>query len=77
MVELERSQMEAMNVVGEVGIQAESGINVFQNLVELYVMDSGQLDAALERTGLALPDHVRVIEVSSFSVPANPASGAQ
>ena len=77
MVELERTQMEAMNVVGEVGIQAESGINVSGNLVELYVMDSRQLDSALERAGLALPDHVRVIEVSSFSSPANPASGAQ
>lgn len=75
MVELDRSQMEAMNVSSEVGVQAESGINVFQNVVELYVMDRGQLDSALEKAGLALPDHVRVIEVSSFSVPARPASG--
>lgn len=77
MVELDRSQMEAMDVAGEVGIQAESGINVFQNVVELYVMDTGQLDSALERAGMALPDHVRVIEVSTFSVPASPASGGQ
>lgn len=77
MVELDSSQMEAMNAAREVGIQAESGIYVIQNLVELYVIDSGQLDSALKRAGLALPDHVRVIEVSSFSVPASPASGGQ
>ena len=75
MVELDRSQMEAMNVASKVGIRAESGINVFQNLVELYVMDSGQLDSALEKAGLSLPDHVRVTEVGSFSVPASLESG--
>jgi len=60
-----------------VGIRAESGINVYQNLVELYVLDSGQLDSALEKTGLSLPGHVEVIEVSSHSVPAIQADGGQ
>ena len=77
MVELDRSQTEAMNVANEVGIRAESGTNVMQNRVELYVLDSGQLDAALEKAGLALPDHVHVIEVSSHSEPAIQADGGQ
>ena len=77
MVELHRSQMEAMTVTDKVGIRAESGINVYQNLVELYVLDSGQLDSALEKAGLSLPDHVEVIEVSSHSVPTIQADGGQ
>lgn len=77
MVELERSQMEAGTVVDEVGIQSESGINVYRNLVELYVLDSGQLDSALEKAGLSLPNHVDVIEVSSHSVPTIQADGGQ
>ena len=76
-VELDRSQTEAMNVANEVGIPSESSIKVMQNSVELYVLDSGQLDSALEKAGLALPDHVQVIEVSSHSVPAMQAEGGQ
>ena len=68
---LERSQGEAMNVAAEVGIRAESGINVSQNLVELYVTDGEQLESALEQAGLSLPDHVQVVPVSELSAPAN------
>ena len=71
MADLELSQGEAMSVAAEVGIRAESSINVFQNLVELYVMDAEQLESALEQAGLTLPDHVRVVPVSAFSVPAS------
>ena len=77
MVELDSSQRGAMNVANEVGIPAESAVNVMQNRVELYVLDSGQFDSALEKAGLVLPDHVQVIEVSSHSVPAMQAEGGQ
>lgn len=68
-LELKNSQEEATKVVREAGIQAESGINVYRNLVELYVKEPAELDSALQQAGLTLPDHVEVIQVAAFSLP--------
>ena len=59
--ELMKAQAEAHEIVSEVGLQVASGINVFENRVELYADNRAQLEEAIEENGLALPDHVLII----------------
>ena len=59
--ELMKAQAEAHEIVSEVGFQVASGINVFENRVELYADNRAQLEEAIEENGLALPDHVLII----------------
>ncbi len=61
MTELEQSQMKAAGILNELGFRAASGINVFENRVELYVSEPSQLDAALKEKGMTLPAHVQII----------------
>ena len=59
--ELMRAQTEAHKIVSEVGFQVASGINVFENQVELYADHPAQLAEAIEENGLALPGHVLIV----------------
>ena len=68
-LELKNSQEEATKAVRQAGIQAESGVNVYRNVVELYAKEPAKLDPALQQAGLTLPDHVKVIQVAEFSRP--------
>lgn len=70
LTELEAAQAEAGRIVRELDTRADSGINVQENRVELYVTDRTRLDAALREAGLRLPDHVAVIEVERLAEPA-------
>ena len=60
--ELMKAQAEAHEIVSRVGFQVASGINVFENRVELYADNRAQLEEAIEENGLALTDHVLKIE---------------
>lgn len=76
LAELEAAQAEAGRIVRDLGIRADSGINVQENRVELYVTERARLDAALREAGLRLPDHVAVIEVEGLSEPATGAASS-
>ncbi len=68
---LNQAQGQAHAVADAAGIPAESGINVPENRVELYVMDTRGFTKALRAAGLRLPDHVKLIQVEQHSSPAS------
>ena len=58
--ELMNAQAEANRIVSQAGFRVASGINVFENRVELYADDPAQLEEALKEKGLTLPNHVLI-----------------
>ena len=58
---LQDAQMEASRLVQGLGFQTASGINVFENRVEIYAPDRAELEKALQESGKTLPDHVVII----------------
>ena len=58
---LQDAQMEASRLVRGLGFQTASGINVFENRVEIYATDRTALEEALRENGKTLPDHVVII----------------
>lgn len=69
LVDLQNAQAEAVLSIIDLGIPVESGINVFENRVELYVADRIRFDAALQGGKLRLPDNVEVITVKETGKP--------
>jgi hypothetical protein len=67
---LEQAQNQAHDLASATGIRVESGINVPENRVELYVIDVKSLTRALREAGSRLPDHVKIIKVDQHSSPA-------
>ena len=67
LIELVNIQAKALRDVGEVSIPVESGINVFQNHVELYITERFRFDIALQEDKIQLSDNVRVITVDELS----------
>ena len=68
---LEQAQHRAHAIASATGIPVESGINVPENRVELYVIDIKGFTKALTEAGSRLPDHVTLIEVEQHSSPAS------
>ncbi len=66
---LEQAQQRAHALANSTGITVESGINVPENRVELYVIDVRGLTRALKDAGSRLPDHVKIIQVDQHSSP--------
>ena len=66
---LEQAQNRAHALASATGITVESGINVPENRVELYVIDVKGLTRALKEAGSRLPDHVKIIKVDQHSSP--------
>ena len=64
--ELEAARAQASQVTQGLGIRAYSGINVFENRAELYVLDPVQLNDALRKANLQLPANVEVIKVNEL-----------
>ena len=62
--QLMKAQAEAHEIVSQAGFQVASGINVFENRVELYADNPAQLEEALKEKELTLPDHVLIIGYS-------------
>jgi hypothetical protein len=69
LADLERAQTNASDSVRASGIPADSGINVYNNSVELYVVkaDRSRFDNALQKGEIRLPDNVRVITVEALA----------
>ena len=63
LVELREAQSEAGDILRQLGIRASSGIDITNNVVQLYLseLEKEELDAALKRSGLELPDNVEVV----------------
>jgi hypothetical protein len=64
---LEAEQTTAWLTVRDLGVPLDHDINVFQNRVELYVTDPVQLNDALKKAQIRLPEHVVVIKVEGVS----------
>ncbi len=67
LAELEAAQAAVLLNIRDLNIPIESGINVFQNRVELYVIKRSQFDTALQEARIQLPKHVTVITVNELS----------
>ena len=67
LADLQRAQANASDFARALDIPVESGINVYNNSVELYVTktDRNRFDDALQRSGIQFPDVVRVITVEA------------
>ena len=69
LAKLEEVQAETLSSIRRGGILADSGINVRENRVELYVTDRRQLDNPLPNGWLELSPRVNVIVVEELSKP--------
>ena len=69
LAELQKAQKRAGDLVRDLGIRADSGIDVKQNRVELYVTDRAQLEFALQQANVRLPEHIAVVEVEGLAEP--------
>lgn len=67
LTEIAEVQSETMRICEELGIETNSAEDLENNGVELYVTNKTQLDEALQKTGIRLPDRVRVTEVNELS----------
>lgn len=69
LADLEKAQAAALSSVASTGISVESGINVRENCVELYVVEQARLDDAVQKGKVQLSPYVKVITVSSMGKP--------
>jgi hypothetical protein len=67
LAELEATQAAALLKVRDFDIPVESGINGFENRVELYVIERSRFETILQETRIQLPDNVDVITVDELS----------
>lgn len=67
LAELEKIQADAILTVHDLNIPVESGINIFDNRVELYVINQARLYDKLANTNKQLPDNVYVVQVDKLS----------
>ena len=70
MEELSAAQNEAHRIVtDDLGIRADSDIDITKNRVEIYVTDKERLKAAMREAGEEMPEHVTVVEVEQLARP--------
>jgi hypothetical protein len=65
--ELETAQLFTQVNVGKYGVPIDSGINVIQNRVELFVINRLKLDSEILKNGLKLPPQVLEVTVNELS----------
>jgi len=63
LAELREAQREAGAILSQLGIRASSGIDITNNVVQMYLSESEneELDAGLKDSGLKLPNKVEVV----------------
>lgn len=70
MEELKAAQNRAHRIVTEeLGVRADSDIDITKNRAEIYVTDRGCLEAALRGSGQEMPEHVAIVEVEELARP--------
>lgn len=65
--ELQQAQAVTMATLAEVGSGANTGLNVRENCVEVYVADEVAFEEKLEAAGASLPDTVCVVPVGPYA----------
>jgi hypothetical protein len=65
--ELEAAQVATQLGISNLDIPTNSGINVVENRVELYVVERSRFDVAMQNTKMQLPPQVKVVTVSELS----------
>ena len=65
--ELEEGRAFASKMAETIGIKANSGINVFENQAELYVLSIDELDNVRQSFHLTLPQNVKLVEVPELA----------
>jgi hypothetical protein len=70
LVELRARQMATLKMLRALGIRFDSGIDVLQNHVEVYVPDPAQLTNSLQKANKQLPDKVNVVRVPKLAEPS-------
>ena len=68
--ELRADRIKAVKGLKEFGVPIESGINIKENSVDLYVKDYDRLKSAISAAGVELPDGVELIAMEEHSRPA-------
>jgi hypothetical protein len=66
LIELEAIQDAIWLAIRGLDIPVASGINAFENRVELYVVERQRLDAALRATNIQLSDRVEIVTVNEL-----------
>ncbi len=61
------TQGEILLAMEELGVRAESGIRISENMVELYVLKEDDIENVLNRANIKLPPFVQIIEVDKLS----------
>ncbi len=66
---LQKDQEDVSSAISALGIPANSGVNVYNNSVELYITkaDMSRFDDALQRKEIRMPSTVRVITVEALA----------
>ncbi len=64
---LKANRDQAVGNLADLGISVESGINVIENQVEIYVVERDRLDTAITDRGIELPSKAELITVGSLS----------
>jgi ribosomal protein L16/L10AE len=68
--ELEAAQNEAHRTVTEqLGVRADSDMNITKNRARIYVTDEEGLENAMRQAGEELPEHLAVVEVRDLGGP--------
>jgi hypothetical protein len=66
--QLEAAQATTQFIIRNIDIPTNSGINVVENRVELYVVERSRFDVAMQDTRIQLPPQVKVVTVSELGV---------
>lgn len=67
--QLQATHLDLIQTIEMLGIQAESGINVQENRIEVYVTDRTQFESALLTTNKQFAANIEIVEVDSLSAP--------
>ena len=67
LAELEVAQTTALLKVRNQGIPIESGINVFENRVELFVIERSRLETLIQETKIQISENVEIVTVDTLS----------
>ena len=62
-------QETAIVLVRDIDVRVDSGIDIKQGVVELYVIEREKFDAELQRLDIQLPAHVEIITVEQLAQP--------
>jgi hypothetical protein len=64
--ELKLEQLQTTQIMSQSNIPFSTGINVMENRVEVYVLDTAEVTTFLQDLKTALPDHTRIIKVNEI-----------